>query len=133
MYYYYTMSNSCSIIEVKTRKEFKMAIAKYDNCIIDFYGDWCGPCNKLSENLHKIIDEVKNVVIIKVNVNDLDDIASRYSVTVIPHIIFYNKGKLDCKYINTSDYTDIINLANNIFNNSNNSNNSNKKNDEDCV
>ena len=101
-----------------------MAIGKYENCIIDFYGDWCSPCNKLSENLHKIIDEVKNVVIIKVNVNDLDDIASRYLVTVIPHIIFYTKGKLDEKYINTSDYLDIINLANNIFNNSN------KKNDE---
>jgi thioredoxin 1 len=104
-----------SIFEVKNKEEYASLLKKNDNCIVDFYGEWCAPCMKLGGNLSKITDEVKNVVIVKVNVNDLDDIAERYEVTTIPHIIFYKKGKLMEKYLLSSDYEDVINLAKDLF------------------
>jgi thioredoxin 1 len=104
-----------SIVEAKTKEEFTTYLKKYNKCIVDFYAEWCQPCNKLSDKLNKITEELKDINIIKVNVNDLDDIACKYNVTTIPHIMFYNNGKLEKQYLNTSEYTDIIKFAHNIY------------------
>ena len=104
-----------SVFEAKNKEDYVNLLKKHEKCIVDFYGEWCGPCTKLSGNINKITEELKNVVVIKVNVNDLDDIAEIYNVTVIPHIIFYHKGKLNEKYLQSSDYQDIISLAKDLF------------------
>lgn len=103
-----------SIVEATSNENF-IELIKNDNCMIDFYGEWCSPCEKLMKNLDKINQEHPNVTIIKVNCNDLDAVAEKYQVTQIPHIAFYKDGKLHGEYMVTSDHNEIIDKMKEIF------------------
>jgi len=63
------------------------------NVILDFYADWCGPCNRMSP----IIDTVANVMpgytFIKINRDHFLDLAKNFKITSIPTLIFLQDGK----------------------------------------
>ena len=58
--------------------------------LVDFYADWCGPCNMLGSILESVEDKIK---IIKVNVDQYSDLANRFKIMSIPHIKFFKDGK----------------------------------------
>ena len=58
--------------------------------LVDFYANWCGPCKMLSPVLEKLGDEVK---ILKVNVDEYQDLAREYRVMSIPCLILFDEQK----------------------------------------
>jgi len=61
--------------------------------IVDFYADWCGPCKKLGPALEeKIKNNAGKVKLVKVNVDDHDELAEEYEVGGIPHVILFVDG-----------------------------------------
>lgn len=58
--------------------------------VIDFYADWCGPCKMLGS----ILEEIDDVDIIKVNVDTYSDLANKFRIMSIPHLIFYKDGEI---------------------------------------
>lgn len=61
-----------------------------DKVLVDFYANWCGPCKMLGPVLEKVSDEVK---ILKVNIDEYQDLAREYGIMSIPCIILFDKGK----------------------------------------
>ena len=57
--------------------------------IIDFWAEWCGPCKQLSPVLSALEKEHSNLKLIKINVDESPEIATKYQVTSIPtmHIL----------------------------------------------
>ena len=53
-------------------------LIKDKKVIIDFYADWCMPCNMLGENLEELIEEDKTINIVKVNVDQHPELAREY-------------------------------------------------------
>ena len=60
-----------------------------EKVLVDFYANWCGPCKMLSPVLEKLSDEVK---ILKVNVDEYQDLARYYKVMSIPCLILFENG-----------------------------------------
>lgn len=58
--------------------------------LIDFYAEWCGPCKMLSSVLEEVQDEIN---IIKINTDNYPDLASKFKVMSIPHLVFMKNGK----------------------------------------
>ena len=63
--------------------------------LVDFYADWCGPCKMLAP----ILKEVKSVLnddvkIIKINVDEYQDLAAEFMVRGVPTMLLFRKGKL---------------------------------------
>jgi len=58
--------------------------------IVDFYAEWCGPCKMLGSVLEEIEDKVN---IIKVNTDEYGDLANRFKVMSIPHLVYFKDGK----------------------------------------
>lgn len=56
--------------------------------LVDFYADWCGPCKMLGPVLEKITD----IDVVKVNVDDYNDLARKYGVMSIPCLVLFNNG-----------------------------------------
>lgn len=60
--------------------------------LVDFYADWCGPCKMLAMEIEKAASEI-DIDIVKVNVDDEEDIARRYGVMSIPTLILFENGQ----------------------------------------
>ena len=63
--------------------------------IVDFWAVWCGPCRMLSPILDEVEEEMADkVTVVKVNVDDADEIAYRYRIMSIPTLMFFKDGKM---------------------------------------
>ncbi len=81
------------------KEEDLKEILKKDLVLIDFYADWCGPCRLMSKELELLETEEKDLEIVKVNVDDFSDLATKHSIMSIPTLEIYKKGKKENKYI----------------------------------
>lgn len=61
--------------------------------LVDFYADWCGPCQMLAPNLEALSKE-SDVEILKVDVDEFGDIAQKFRVMNIPTLMLFKEGKL---------------------------------------
>ena len=60
--------------------------------LVDFYADWCGPCKMLAMEIEKAASEI-DIDIVKVNVDEEEEIARRYGVMSIPTLILFENGQ----------------------------------------
>ena len=57
--------------------------------LVDFYADWCGPCKMMGT----ILEEIDFVDVLKVNVDDYPEIATKYGIMSIPTLIKFKDGE----------------------------------------
>ncbi len=67
--------------------------------LVDFYADWCGPCRMVGPIVEEISNEVENLKVIKVNVDEREDIAKMYGIMSIPTLILFKDGEIDKKQV----------------------------------
>ena len=62
-------------------------------CLVDFWAEWCGPCKNLAPILEEISDELKEKVKIgKINIDDNQELAAKFSIRSIPTMILFKDG-----------------------------------------
>ena len=62
--------------------------------IVDFWAEWCGPCHAVSPVLDRIAEERGNELkLVKVNIDEEQELAQRYGVASIPTIILFKDGE----------------------------------------
>lgn len=61
--------------------------------IVDFFATWCGPCQMLSPVLEKVSNSRLDCEILKVDVDESLELASRYKINVVPTLIIFKNGK----------------------------------------
>ena len=63
--------------------------------IVDFWAEWCGPCKMLTPILEELSDEMKNEInVVKVNLDNNQDLAMKYSIRSIPSLLLFKEGTL---------------------------------------
>jgi thioredoxin 1 len=62
--------------------------------LIDFYADWCGPCQTMAPVLEKVRQKMGNrMSLVKINVDKNKAMASAQNVRSIPTLVLYKNGK----------------------------------------
>lgn len=81
-------------VHVKTDEfEEKVLKAKVP-VLVDFYAEWCGPCKMAAPVLDELADEANGKYeIMKVNVDEEQDLAGKYGVMSIPTVVLFKDGK----------------------------------------
>ena len=77
-----------------TKDVFESQIKTSDKVVmLDFYADWCGPCNMVAPLVAELAEENPDYCIGKVNVDDEPELARQFGVTTIPTLVVLNKGE----------------------------------------
>jgi len=75
--------------------------------IVDFWAEWCGPCRVLGPSLEKIVDEIKSrgdmVELVKVNVDECQEVARKYEVFQIPTVKAFFNGKMLGEFVGVKE------------------------------
>ena len=61
--------------------------------IVDFWAEWCGPCHAVAPVLDKIVEERPEYKLVKVNIDEEQQLAQRYGVASIPTMILFKGGE----------------------------------------
>ena len=62
--------------------------------LIDFYADWCGPCQPMKPIIEEIEKEMQDSLrVTKVDVDQNQEMASKYGVMSIPTLIILKNGE----------------------------------------
>ena len=77
-----------------TEQSFEQEVLQSETpVLVDFWAEWCGPCHAVSPVLDKIVEEHDDLVLVKVNIDEEQELASRYGVMSIPTMILFRDGE----------------------------------------
>ena len=81
--------------EAVTESTFEQEVLKSDKpVIVDFWAEWCGPCHAVAPVLDRIAEErADELKLVKVNIDEEQDLARRYGIQSIPTIVLFKDGE----------------------------------------
>ena len=80
--------------------------------VVDFFANWCGPCRMLGPVLEELSNSRSEVKVVKIDVDQEEDLARRFGVMSIPALYLFKDGKqVDNKvgFMPLEDLTEWIN------------------------
>ena len=80
------------LLHINKVEEFENAI-KEGTVLVDFFATWCGPCKMLSPLLEEVAQENPGLTILKIDVDEVGQLAARYGVQAIPTLILFKNGQ----------------------------------------
>jgi len=78
--------------------------------LVDFYASWCPPCKMLAPVLEKISSSRADFDIIKVNIDENQDLAMEYKIEVVPTMVVFKDGKPVNKLVGLVNENKIVDL-----------------------
>ena len=81
--------------EAVTEATFDEQVLKSEKAVlVDFWAEWCGPCHAVAPVLDKIVEEHGDELrLVKVNIDEEQQLATRYGVMSIPTMILFRDGE----------------------------------------
>jgi thioredoxin 1 len=83
------------IIEI-TEENFEIEVLESKRpVLVEFWGDWCGPCKMLAPVLDELANEqAGRIKVAKADVDKNPELFSRFGIRCIPALLYLAEGKL---------------------------------------
>ncbi len=89
-------NSTMGITQVSDTKSWEVDVINSDIPVfVDFWAEWCGPCRMVSPVVEELANDYDGKVkFVKVNVDEANELASKYNVFSIPTLIILKKGEI---------------------------------------
>ncbi len=107
------MSNASAV----TTADFEKEVLQSDiPVLVDFWAPWCPPCRAIGPTLDALADEYQGKAkVVKVDVDDEPEVASRYGVSSIPALLLFKGGEQVGQLVGAHSKANIANLISNAL------------------
>jgi thioredoxin len=76
-----------------TADNSKEILGSQGRIALDFFGEWCGPCQKMLPIYTKLDKSMDDITFYKVDVDKNRDAAMQFGVRAIPTVVIIENGK----------------------------------------
>ena len=107
-----------SAVKVLTEANFDSAIAGGGSApvMVDFYADWCAPCQILGPKVEAVASQYQGrVTVAKFNVDQAPLVAMRYGIQGIPTVLFFKDGRLADRVVGLVPETELTRRLDNLL------------------
>ncbi len=78
---------------------------------VDFWAEWCGPCRMVSPVVEELASEYAGKInFVKVNVDENNELASKYNVFSIPTLAIFNRGQIVAQQVGAASKSSYKNM-----------------------
>jgi len=102
-------------IHVESADHLAELVDEHDIILVDYYADWCGPCKMLEPTVEEIAAETDTAVL-KVDIDELQDIARDAGVRSVPTLQFYKNGEEAERVIGVQDKSNLLEIIEQLSN-----------------
>ena len=96
-----------------TKDNFDKEVLQSDKpVLLDFWASWCAPCKMLLPVVEEIAGEFSHVKICKVNVDEQQELASKFRVMSIPTLVVMKEGKIKNTSVGVKPKAAILDMLN---------------------
>ncbi|MCX6817834.1 MAG: thioredoxin [Candidatus Aenigmarchaeota archaeon] len=84
-----------AVVAELSDSNFNDFVAKHKVALVDFYADWCGPCQAMKPVIDELAGEMKGKVsFAKANMDKAGATANKYGIMSIPTLLIFKNGKM---------------------------------------
>ena len=77
------------------KNNFNQEVLNSDKPVLmDFWASWCGPCRMVVPLVEEISKERSDIKVVKINVDEEQELAMQFGVMSIPTLVVMKNGKI---------------------------------------
>ncbi len=87
-----TAASPSEPVQVESEAHLDEIVAEGGVVLVDFYADWCGPCQMMEPSIESVAED-SDATVAKVDVDALQGLASSYGVRGVPTLVVFANGE----------------------------------------
>ena len=83
-----------------TDSNFNEIVTKNDVVLVDFWGEWCGPCRMIAPMIEELANEYDGKAVIgKLDVDNNQESSIKFGVRSIPTLLVFKDGEMVDRHV----------------------------------
>ncbi|MEP9376079.1 thioredoxin [Aquabacter sp. CN5-332] len=101
-------------VEKVSDQSFEQDVLKSgEPVVVDFWAEWCGPCRMVAPILDEVSGELGDKLkIVKLNVDENPETASKYGIMSIPTLLLFKDGKIASRQVGAAPKAKLVQWIN---------------------